>query len=1617
MTAQILSSELANLIQDSKRKNTELRNASEKALQDLKALPATSETQLAAGLEIQLKILQALPSLLQNYSNELRGELLSLSLQVCSFLQTVKNPAVGNTAAATLQQLVISVFDKVASEDDRSLEIPTIAEVPAGDTSATVRPAAHDAYKMFRDLCLVTEGGKAEFIRFSSLSQTSGLELIESVLTNHGTIFSSHPEQGHTLRSLLMPFIIRSLSDRLTFPIALRVIRILYVLIRNHLAVMPSECEIALGLLNHMLDPEASPPWKRALCMEVFRGLYSDPNLILQIYGEYDGSNGKKIILRDNLAAFVRLSTEKPAAIGLGHHSTAPVTLNNKDAQADQAVVESSIAGVIAGPSNNNAAPTGIGISIQWSSIRTPCLDNLDKSEAPNLPETYIYSLVLTCINNLSESLAKFILPLTVHTESKAKKKAKAQEVSPQDNGSPAPSGLSRTQSYRKRTVPINPLDLEKHSAYTRIKTAADLINECWPAVLATCSTFLHAALDTDYYRALVRSIQKFTQVAGLLRLSTPRDAFLTTLGKAAVPSHVLTANLASPKTPALESPSIFSNPKGLLSVDSFVSQSSTLSQDRSRGTSMDAMNPQLTTRNLLCLRALLNLAIALGPTLGDSWSIAFETLQQADIVMAASNTKGGARNDGETSAQSLGSEIAAVQSAASRLFESTADYPNDSFVQVLDSLCSLLRGKSLPASTPRASSGSFGTPIHHQRRVGSISGISLNTESDARDYVFALNKIADLVVLNESRLAHYEATESGWEIMIKELVSTCINCSIASSARLLAADIIARTVKDIAGLSMMEAEGQNSDVQDRLLSALQYQISALYEDQPEDEDSIDETDVEVHHIALEALKSVMEQCGESLTAGWDSVFVVLKSAFETRHSKHNETDSHKSNGRSTDLSLQPSRVRSKRLARSAFGSAHLVCSDFLATVPDSSISTLLELLILFCAQQDDLNMSLTTITFFWNVSDFLHNRIDMSALPRQHAGEDVRHDIEEASNQGSLPALWIQVLLYLIAVTTDDRMEVRNGAVQTILRIFDNYVDQMSPETWMFCLRVVLFRMIEANLNVQLSLRSLERGPDSEIIASWNDTTKVILRAMTSLFTTYLDTVESSADFGNAWGTILQFFERYYTCRSHSLGASIFTAITGVLSKSEDLNKIGVPALLQTASLWRKYFDHRGLWRAEGDSTQDAFVAYAQAFKEIYRLSKDAIEAEQVLGMITNLEDSVLLSEKIAYSSDVDYMTPLQTQVTECIALVRSDITGAPSFLIKLLSRFVALPFTKTSPDSGQKGPTFVALSKAAMSLLQAIAIKHISLEEVFTSGALDFALVSLVKPIQEKYIWQLEGKSPPAWQKATSTALAILEPALPQSRAFSLTKETTRNIWDQVIHLASAIARAAISSAPPTTNFSKDEQFDIAAFKSLRDMITPALGSPSIPDTTRRAYTAHLFTNSLVHATGPGEIPPPGTGPLTDLYKPRYGRTADPLLTLRSAMAYVCLAELVSLVSIHSSSVEEVKLAQAAAPYLILRAALPLKAYIADQPLRGRMPQPESQRRELLEVVRAMRGMECEPRAIPDAEGVSAPMKKHLVRLFPLVCSAVRVARGDREVSGELVGLVEGVGEEFGV
>jgi hypothetical protein len=898
---------------------------------------------------------------LQNYPDDIRGGLLFTLLQTCSILQTSKTSSVSSTATATLQQLFSALFENLSEEDSKALEFPTVAEVPGDNGIISVRAVGYDTFRVFQDLCLMTTGEKPKYVRFSPMAESASLELVETILVSHADRISTHPELAHTIRTALLPFLITNFAEKRPFPITVRVTRLLYLIVRNHLDLFSSECESILNSFNHAIEQgDVVPVWKKVLCMEVFRGIFAEPRLVLRAYAAFDEQKGGKPIIQSCTASFVRLASEKPALIGLSQQSTVPLgNYFQRDANPDPSADPNSLSGGAEGTAGVGTAYVP-GISNQWSLVRVPCIDQLDKSDPPSLPETYIYSLVLSCLNNLAESLAKFILPLTVQHSGKGKKKNKAQSNEEEEPSSPvSESGgqssgsakLKRSHSYKKRSVPSNPLLLENHSAYGDIKTAAKLVDDCWPAILASCSTFFYASLDSEHYRALVRAFQKFAQVAGLLRMSTPRDAFLTTLGKAAVPSHVLAGVFASPSAQSAQSPNpgkgSFMNVESL--VSQAVSQASTLLPDRGRRASMDSGEPILSSRNLLCLRALLNLAIALGPTLESSWSIVFETLQQADKVMASSSLRPITRQGSQTTTSAAGepphlqvivSEVNAIQAAVSRLFESTVDFPNDSFVQVLRSLCLFVDAKQ-PSEEIKATPPP--TPGGQHRRVSSFSRSSATTDSTDKDYIFALSKIRELVSGNVDRFTSNDPSGSGWDLFISTITAVAIQRENPSTARLLAAELLSRLTRDTVNFAADEEPAKQNEVQCRSLSALLFMCNTIAKRSHEPDD----TAIEVHSIALETLRAILEQTGDSLTEGWTSVFSVISSVFASPQTMAKQS--------AFIFSL-----RTVSLGRSAFGSVQLICSDFLSSVPNSCLLTLVETIYRFGSQIQDLNVSLT---------------------------------------------------------------------------------------------------------------------------------------------------------------------------------------------------------------------------------------------------------------------------------------------------------------------------------------------------------------------------------------------------------------------------------------------------------------------------------------------------------------------------------------------------------------------------------------------------------------------------------------------------------------------------------
>ena len=592
-------------------------------------------------------------------------------------------------------------------------------------------------------------------------------------------------------------------------------------------------------------------------------------------------------------------------------------------------------------------------------------------------------------------------------------------------------------------------------------------------------------------------------------------------------------------------------------------------------------------------------------------------------------------------------------------------------------------------------------------------------------------------------------------------------------------------------------------------------------------------------------------------------------------------------------------------------------------------------------------------------------------------------------------------------------------GAIHTLLRIFDAYGDQLSPEAWSMYLQNVIFRLlssIEAQLTATNHLNSSMSDKDK---TGWNETTVVVLSGITNLLSGYLDILSADHTFGSSWQALLSHFKSLLEFQVLDISTAIFKALRQILSKGNvTATKNFDKAAIDLAwGLWSQSLPEINAEKSDKRfDNQEYLLAYVSALSEIYRLIEQDLDVDRVERMLVLLRQAIQEANAATYTADIEYLTPLQAQVLESLKMIRTDIKGAPSALISQAADFVALAYEPKVSNERQQA-TYVALSKAAMTLSEALILSHSSDLDIYTRGALSSCLVALGKPIVLKYSFPITTKSISPWRQATTSSLAILKATIPVLIKQNPKEKATRPIWSAIVTISNSITTADCNNALEASDIKSDQDFDISSFLTLRDLITPSLGSPAIPDKTRRAYTESLFHMSLIHAPQPGELPAANQELLASFCQPRKGRTIDPTPSPRSKMSYICFDELVSLVALHDSSTPRIKLAQAAAPYLILRAGLTLRAYAADQPLRGLMPQPLSQRKELLYILQALAELKCEPEAIPDTPSVDSESRKHLHRLYPLLAKAVRAAARDQEVLEWIGRALDEVGMEFGV
>lgn len=655
-----------------------------------------------------------------------------------------------------------------------------------------------------------------------------------------------------------------------------------------------------------------------------------------------------------------------------------------------------------------------------------------------------------------------------------------------------------------------------------------------------------------------------------------------------------------------------------------------------------------------------------------------------------------------------------------------------------------------------------------------------------------------------------------------------------------------------------------------------------------------------------------------------------------------------------------------------------------------------------------------------WKISDLLKARLNTTLLT-QKCGEVLgasqnRDIILNIANEPSIPALWIYLLLNLSEITVDTRAEVRNGSVQTTLRIFDNFASLSSSQVWKFNILCVFVRIAELNYEMQYDSRKARSANDQESVNvnKMNETSTIILSGWSHLIGKHIGTIASGEYFVNTWERIMQKLHSFIELHDYELNTSAYAFLVEILSCSDRPSVLGDACVVAVRDLWNRDIPKGQATHSNNSNDHRSVITYLKLWKEFNRLLSSQQDLPNLKIAATNIQKCIETINDEAYVPDLDRMTDLQREVISCINLLRTQNYGT-QIIVDLLARFSTLYLRKgNATNQSEKGTTCVAFASSCIDILQQAIIDLADQASLFQNGVINVVLENLAINVEWKYKWALHGKIN-LWQKSTFAALSILESVLPKVNEHSISTEHFQFMWKSIIRIMTSIAHAQLKYAKSYASIKDDELLDLEALRRFRALVIPSLGSAAISDDVRRDYAYGIFFNSLTHNPLTDELPESLKEPLHNLYAVRLGNTVDYIPSPRMRISYYCLSELFNLLSSVDGSPERVKLAQATAPFLILRVALPIKAYLADEPLRGRMPQPWAQRQELIFLLQQLRNLESENKAIPDTEAVRSKGKKHLFRLFPLLIRAIGIAGKDAQLFEEFRQTVELIEDDF--
>ncbi|XP_019587982.2 protein MON2 homolog isoform X2 [Rhinolophus sinicus] len=1570
----------------------------------------------------ELKLLQTVLVLLTT-NTVVHDEALSKAIVLCFRLHFTKDNITNNTAAATVRQVVTVVFERMVAEDERHRDIieqPVLVQANSNRRSvSTLKPCAKDAYMLFQDLCqLVNADAPYWLVGMTEMTRTFGLELLESVLNDFPQVFLQHQEFSFLLKERVCPLVIKLFSPNIKFrqgsstssspapvekpyfPICMRLLRVVSVLIKQFYSLLVTECEIFLSLLVKFLDAD-KPQWLRAVAVESIHRLCVQPQLLRSFCQSYDMKQHSTKVFRDivnALGSFIQSLFLVPPT---GNPATTNQAGNNNSG------------GTVSAPANSGMLGIGGGVTLlpafeyrgTWipiltitvqGSAKATYLEMLDKVEPPTIPEGYAMSVAFHCLLDLVRGITSMIEGELGEVEAEC-------QTSTETASSP-------TQSSEEQELQSTSDQMDKEIVNRAVWE--EMVNACWCGLLAALSLLLDASTDEAATENILKAELTMAALCGRLGLITSRDAFITAICKGSLPPHYALTVLNATSAATLSNKSYSIQGQNVM----MISPSSESHQQVVAVGQPLAVQPQgtvmLTSKNIQCMRTLLNLAHCHGAVLGTSWQLVLATLQHLVWILGLKPSSGGALKPGRAVegpstvlTTAVMTDLPVISNILSRLFESSQYLDDVSLHHLINALCSL-----------------------------SLEAMDMAYGNNKEPSLFAVAKLLETGLVNMHRI------EILWRPLTGHLLEVCQHPN--SRMREWGAEALTSLIK--AGLTFNHDPplSQNQRLQLLLLNPLK------------EMSSINHPDIRLKQ--LECVLQILQSQGDSLGPGWPLVLGVMGAI---------RNDQGESLIRTAFQCLQ-------LVVTDFLPTMPCTCLQIVVDVAGSFGLHNQELNISLTSIGLLWNIS----DYFFQRGETIEKELNKEEAAQQKQAEEKGVALNRPFHPAPpFDCLWLCLYAKLGELCVDPRPAVRKSAGQTLFSTIGAHGTLLQHSTWHTVIWKVLFHLLDRvrESSTTADKEKIESGGGNILIhhsrdtaeKQWAETWVLTLAGVARIFNTRRYLLQPLGDFSKAWDVLLDHIQSAALSKNNEVSLAAlksFQEILQIVSPVRDSEKpetppavnVPVPVLLgpisgpglsrpfvRTDSIGERLgrygepptvtdeLEDLNLWwaawntwyRIGSESTkppvtfdkltfipsQPFLTALIQIFPALYQHIKTGFNMDdlQKLGVILHSAVSVPISSDaspfILPSYTEAVLTSLQEAVLTALDVLQKAICVGPEnmqimypAIFDQLLAFVE--FSCKPPQYGQLETKHIANAKynqAEWVALNYVPFAERSLEvvvDLYQKTACHKAVVNekvlqnIIKTLRIPLSLKYSCPSESTWKLAVSSLLKVLSIGLPVARQHASSGKFD-SMWPE---LANTFEDFLFTKSIPPDNlsiqeFQRNESIDVEVVQLISTEILPYAN-----------FIPKEFVGQIMTMLNKGSIHSQSSS-FTE---------AEIDIRLREEFSKMCFETLLQFsFSNKVTTPQEGYISRMALSVLLKRSQDVLHRYIEDERLSGKCPLPRQQVTEIIFVLKAVSTL-IDSLKKTQPENVDGNTWAQVIALYPtlvecITCSSSEVCSALKE------------------